>query len=493
MFTEIKRLSGQALTYGIGHMATRLVGFLLLPIFTHHLSPDQFGVQALYYMMIGVMMEVARLGQDIALLNYYVLEKDIERRKRIFSSIFWGMLLFSTLLVFVIWRWDGFWLKLFIEQQPPYPAWTIRTLHYCALIIWLDNISAFPLVIMRGENRAGLFQFAKLTGAIVQAGLTVLFLVFLKRGVQGIFEANAISATITLVICLPTIIRRLKPAFNRAIVTACLAFGLPNLPNSLFVQIVEVADRKILAALRSTAEVGIYSASYKLGLFLAVVAMGFRFAWQPFFLQISSRPDAQEVYGRVLTYFLAVTLWLYLLLTAFVEPLAMWKIPLIGKSLIEPQYWSGLKIFPIILLAHVFNGAYAVFMVGVYLKKKMHALPLITGAAAVINVGMNILLVPRFGMWASAWATVAAYSTMTILLYIYINRLYPVPWEWKRVMHLALVAGGTYLLGAVGRKLGTNIVGYGVSIVFPLFLIFTGLATPGELTRIGIGRNRDDG
>lgn len=488
MFSAIKRLTGQAVTYGLGHVMTRFVPFLLLPVFTHHLPPGQYGVQTLYYMLIAVMMEVVRLGQDIALLRYYVLEKDSDRRKVIFSTVFWGMLIFSTLLGGMLWFWDEFWGKLFLGAEQPLQEWMLYTLHLCAMIVWLDNISAFPLVLMRAENRARLFVFAKLSGAVVQTLLTLLFLVWMGRGIPGIFEANVISAAVTLLICLPTILKRLKPAFSLSIVTACLAFGLPNLPNSLFVVVIELADRKILAALikpaaAGLAEVGLYSAGYKLGLFLSIVAMGFRYAWQPFFLQISERPDAREVYGRVLTYYMTITVYLYLLLTAFIEPLAMWNIPGVG-SLIDPEYWTGLKVFPVVLLAQLFNGAFAVFMVGVYLKKKMHAIPFITGIAAILNLSINFALVPHYGMWASAWATVAAYASMTILLYIYIQRYYPIPWEWKRLAHMALVGGVVYALSSISQRYGLDWIGYVLCISYPLMLLVTGLATPGEKARL---------
>jgi len=322
MFNLIKRLSGQTLTYGLGHILTRLVPFLLLPVYTNFLPPDQFGVQTLCYIMIAVMMEVIRLGQDIALLRYYVLEKDNKRRKLIFSTVFWGMLFFSMLLAGALWYWDEFWLRLFVLDSEPVKPFMIRIMHLCAAIVFLDNLSAFPLVVMRGDNKAWLFQVAKFSGAVVQAVLTVIFLVFMGRGIPGIFEANAISAGVTLLICLPTILSKLKPVFDWAALKMCLAFGLPNVPNALFVVVIDNADRRILSVLRSAAEVGIYSASYKLGMFLSIMAMGFRFAWQPFFLQISDRPDAREVYSRVLTYYMAITCWLYLLLTAFVEPLA---------------------------------------------------------------------------------------------------------------------------------------------------------------------------
>lgn len=483
MFQQILRLSRQTLVYGAGNVVTRMVWFLLLPFFTHALPPDQFGVQTLYYILIALAMEIVRLGQDIALLRFYVLEKDDERRKAIFSTLFWAAFIFTTAISWLLWSYAEFWTRLIIDLPGPCPEWMIYTLKLCAGIILLDNIAAFPLVIMRAENQPGRFLSAKLSGVLVQTGMTLILLLLMGRGVPAIFEGNLIASAVTLLICMPTILSRLRFKFEKAILVACLAFGLPNVPNVIFVQFVELADRKILEILRGINEVGLYSAGYKLGMFLSIVATGFRFAWQPFFLQISDRPDAKSVYSRVLTYYLAIVIWLYLLLTAFVKPLVQWDIPGVG-SLIDPQYWSGLAIFPIILLAHIFNGMYAVFMVGIYMEKKTRVLPLITGLAAIVNIGGNILLVPYFGMWACAWLTVVSYALMAGLIYVYIQRYYYVVYEWNRVFHLALTAGLIFEVGAIARIFGAEWVGYLLSILYPLALLASGLATPGERARL---------
>jgi len=485
MFQTIFRLIKHTAIYGAGNVLTRLIWFVLLPVMTRILSPEQFGVQVLFYILIAIMMEIVRLGQDVALLRYFIPEKDAERRRTIFSTIFWASLLVTSIISAVIWLGAEHWVRVIVTMPEPYPDWMVITLKLCAVIIWLDNMAAFPLIVMRGENRPGWFLFAKLTGVVVQAGITAWFLISLDRGVQGIFEGNVIASAVVLIICLPLVFARLKIAFDRAILRRCLGFGLPNVPNVLFVLIIELSDRKILELFRTAWEVGIYSVGYKLGMFLAIFAMGFRLAWQPFFMQVSGEAKARRIYARVLTYYIAVAAWLFLVLTAFIEPLVEWDIPGIGH-LIDPKYWDGIGVFPIVSLAHIFNGMFAVFVVGIYLKDRMRALPVITAAAAVLNLGGNLLLVPRYGIWASAWLTVAAYALMAGLLFGYVQRIYPVPWEWRRVLHLALVAAVVYAAGAVGRQMEMSWIGYAGSILYPLFLLATGLATPSERNRMGI-------
>ena len=123
-----------------------------------------------------------------------------------------------------------------------------------------------------------------------------------------------------------------------------------------------------------------------------------------------------------------------------------------------------------------------------YLKKKMYVLPFITGAAAFVNISINVALVPQHGMWASAWATVAAYAAMTILLYVYINRRYPIAWEWKRILHLLLTGAMIYAASAIGKQNGMNWISYISCLLYPFILVVTGLASPGELAHLKIGK-----
>lgn len=483
MFADLLRLSRQTLTYGLGHVVTRLVGFVLLPVFTHHLSPEDYAVYALFYLAVSVAMELVRLGLDVALLRFYVPEKDPVRRREVFSTVGWAALAFTTAVAGLLWSFPHTFLKLVVTTAVEHPPGMVYTLRLCAAILWLDNLSAFPLVVMRGENQPVRFTFIKLSGTVVQVAATVVLLVHLDRGVPGIFEANLVSSLWVMGWCAPTIAARAAPVFRPAVLSACLWFGLPNLPNALFVQVIELADRKILELLRSTTEVGVYAAGYRLGMFLSIVAMGFRFAWQPFFLQNAERPESRPMFARVLTYYLAIVSYLYLLLTAFVPPLARLDLPLTGP-LIHPDYWEGLRIFPLILLAHVFNGVWAVFMVGIYLEKKMHVLPVFTGISAAVNVLGNLWLVPRFGMWASAWLTVVSYALVAALLFLYVRTVYPVPYEWRRVFHAAGTAAACYLVGAWGRRRGMPAFGYAASLIFPAALAATGFLNAGELARL---------
>ena len=156
-----------------------------------------------------------------------------------------------------------------------------------------------------------------------------------------------------------------------------IKFGFPFLPAGFAIMLVQVIDVPILEKLTDLETVGIYKANYKLGIFMMLFVNMFQFAWQPFFLQNAKEPNAKEMFSKVLTYFTLVGSVILVLLSLFITDIA--KIKIAGFSLIGSQYWAGLNIVPIILLAYLINGMYSVFSAGIYIEEKSIYVPIITG------------------------------------------------------------------------------------------------------------------
>ncbi|RKY82886.1 hypothetical protein DRP98_08465, partial [candidate division KSB1 bacterium] len=272
----------------------------------------------------------------------------------------------------------------------------------------------------------------------------ILFIVKLKYGVSGIFAANAVSSAFALLILSPVIVRNFRPQVRKTTLFELLRFGLPYVPSGLAAVIMDLVDRFILQRLTDYTTTGIYSAGYKLGMFMALFVAAFRFAWHPFFLSVAKQENAKQIYSKVLNYFVFACSMVFLLISFFIDEIV--RLRIFGFTLFGVSYWSSTRIVPVIMLSYLMYGIYVNFLIGIYLKKKTHVLPFITGTAAVINVLFNFLLIPQMGMMGAAWATLIAYFSMAAILYFVVQRWYYISYEWRKLTLLVFLSAAAFFL-----------------------------------------------
>jgi O-antigen/teichoic acid export membrane protein len=265
-----------------------------------------------------------------------------------------------------------------------------------------------------------------------------------------------------------------------------MVLALPLVPAGLSSIAVQVIDRPILKFLAGDAAVGLYQANYRLGIFMMMAINMFDAAWRPFFIERAKKTGTPEILARVLTYFVLAASFLLLLIGLFVGPaatLALFK----GRPLIHPAYWEGLPIVWVVTLGYLFNGIYINMLAPVTIAKKSRTIAYATALGAAVNVASNFILIPPWGLMGAALATLAAYATMAAALFLMGRSLYPVPYEGRRLMHIALglafSAGGAYLCG-VGIASGGLFLRFLWLVAFPLTLAATGFLREDEISAL---------
>jgi len=439
MFEKIKRLGTETAVYGVSTVIGRFLTFLLTPLYANILTPDDLGTVATLFACIAFLNVIYHHGMDSAYMKY-VSTLELGDRKPTFTVPFLstviGALVFSGLIVFNAERLAGL-AGLQVADH--------SFIEYSALILFLDAVALLPFSTLRMEHRASAFATIKLIGIVVNVLCTVLLLVAYRMGVKGIFIAGAISSGATLLMLIPTIVRNIAFTWPRGLFGALLSFGLPTVPAGLASMAIQVIDRPILEALTDKATVGIYQANYRLGILMMLIVSMFEFAWRPFFFTHAKDPEARQLFARVFTYFLLVMILLLLLLAFFLDDIV--KAPLVfGYSILPEPYLPGLTIVPIVLMGYVFLGASTVFSAGVYIEKKTHQLPIMTFLGAAVNIAANFVLIPRMGIMGAALATLLSYGVMAASMLWIAGRVYPVPYEWKRVITIVGTAALVYLL-----------------------------------------------
>jgi len=425
------------MVYGLAHVLTRSVTFLLLPYYSHKISAAEYGELSLYFMFLAVVQTFYVYGLDVAYLRYYNLA-DHGRTKAQVNGTVLSATLISTAILSILLASLSIPLGSLLINKPLDAGVVTKSVLICIGILIFDTISTYPFLKLRSDNRPLVFAGQKLVNVTLNIALNVLLVGHFSLGVGGVLYANLISSALTCLLLLPDILRTCEFRLDRPLLSEMLKFGLPNIPTYLSVMVVELAGRKAIELYRGVEEAGLYSAGCKLGMFMGVVNAAYRFAWQPFFLKHAQDEHAKTLFSKAMTYYLLAACTFLVWLSLLANDILTATLPGIGQ-IIAPAYWGGLAVFPIILAAHIFDGVYANLMVGIYLEKATRKLPAVTGIAALFTVAANIVLVPAFGMIASAWITFAAFLIQAALLYRVVWRLYPVHYEWKRIGLLGAV------------------------------------------------------
>ena len=264
-----------------------------------------------------------------------------------------------------------------------------------------------------------------------------------------------------------------------------LRFSLPTVPAGLALMALQVVDRPILKALTDDATVGVYQANYRLGIFMMIAVSIYDYAWRPFFFSRASDPDAKKIFSRVMTYLVLGLSALFLAFVFFIPDVARFEIA--GHHFIHPRYWEGLGIVPVIMAGYFFLGISTNLSAGIYIEKKTKYLPVVHIAGAAFNIALNYLMIPRFGIAGAAWATFLAYFAMAGILYLVTRRVYPVDYEWERIMKISAVAGGllvTHYFLPVGSSL-LSLAAKGLLLAaFPVILFLLGLFHADEIAAV---------
>ncbi|MFQ6675143.1 MAG: lipopolysaccharide biosynthesis protein [Fidelibacterota bacterium] len=456
MISAIKQLTRQTAIYGAGNILTRLVTFLLLPLFTHVLSPGEYGVVTLVYVFLGFMNIIYHYGLDSAFMKYASDTENAEERNRLFSTAFWLSLGSSTGISLLIVAGAGF-LSATLLGSPLYRHLFILA----AGILLLDALGHVPFALLRLRDRAALFVTIKFINVITTLGLNIYLVAILNRGIAGIFTSALLASLVTAVFVLAASLPLIRLTFSRRLVRDFITFGIPFIPAGLAAMTMEMIDRYLLAYLKDTATVGIYTAGYKLGIFMLLLTTAFNYAWQPFFLRLGKKEESRSTFARIFTYYIFVALFVWILISNFIHELI--RIRIAGISLIGPPFYGAEAVVPVILMAYVFQGVYLNFLPGIYFEKKTHMIALISGTGALVNVVLNFLLIPPYGMMGAAAATLAAYIVMAVGAFVVSRRLFTVPYEWSRVIRttvsfLAAVAFASALGPGIPAKAASVIL-----------------------------------
>ena len=462
MIDKLKSLSKDTLIYGTNTIVGRFLNFFLIPFYTHKFLPAEFGIVAILYSYIAILNVFFSIGLESGYMKFAsTLETGTKRQN--FSNPFLIVFLNSLFLSSIIYIFSSQLSGIFqVEEKYSY------LIRYSALILLFDTIILIPFAYLRLHNKAKSFAGIKILNILINVILNLVLISYFNFGIEAVFISNLVASVITFIFLIPVIKANIDLKFSRELVSELFRFSIPYIPAGIAANIIQIIDRPILKYLTDDKTVGIYQANYRLGIFMMLVVSMFEYAWRPFFLNNAKDPDAKNIFSKVLTVFVLVSSFIFLMITVFIEDIVKMDLPF-GYNLIGKAYWAGLSIVPVILFAYLLNGMYVNFMAGIYIEKKTKYLPLITGIGAVSNIVMNFILIPEYSYMGAAAATLISYFLMMVGIYFVSNKFYSINYEYKKLglIFLSLaVSTGLYYYITVNYT-----ISWYVKLVFPVIFV----------------------
>ena len=469
----LKTLYKQTFIYGLATVVPRMLSFLLVRLHTDKSvlqNVSDYGDVSLIFAYFVLFNVVLAYGMETAFFRFF--NKEVNKES-VLSTASVSLLLTSF----------GF-LVLGLAFQNQIAALTHIDVNYIILVIWtlfLDALVIIPFAYLRAQGKPVKYTLVKLTNVIVNLGLNVFLLVYLKLLVSGaklwdaiyvasfevsyIFIANLAASGITLLLLLRFYFK-INYKIDFLLWKKMLRYALPVLVAGVAFSVNETFDRVLLERLLpeeiAKTSVGMYSACYKLALFMMLFSTAYRLGIEPFFFSHSKTKGAEKNYAQVLELFVVFGSVILLTVVVFIDFLKVLLIP-------NEAYWEAMAVVPILLLAYLFLGVYHNLSVWYKVTDRTKFGAYISIFGALITLVVNGVFISQFNYMASAVATLSAYFTMMLLSYYFGKKHYPIPYNLKKI---ALYISLTILFSALSfyQFRAQYLLGLGLIAVFLMII-----------------------
>jgi O-antigen/teichoic acid export membrane protein len=466
---EIKRLARHSAIYGLGGLVSRILAVLLLPLYATYLHGRGFGKIETVVALTTVLVIVLRLGISSAFFRFYFDSQDAARRVLVVRTSFWFTMAMATAGLVAGWLLAS---PIADALRLGHDPWLVRA---AFVGLWAQMNYEQLTSLFRVEQRPVLFSAATIANLLVTVGATIVLVVGFHQRAMGVVVGNFIGTLVVLVALVAYRRYQLGLEFDRELFRAMNRFGMPLVPSQIAIWALNFADRFFIGHFKGQSEVGHYSIGARIASTVVLALAAFRMAWPAFAYSIDDEDEARRTYGYVLTYVVFATCWL----TTVLGLLAPWLVRLLAS---RSEFYSGARVVSLLCFQAAAWGAFNVVVIGVGRARRTQFNWVVAGIAAVISVGLNFALVPRYGMIGAAIADTIAFAVMFVLMAIHAQRIYPVPYQWRRVGLLVAAAVG---LTVLGRELDVPLAGaLLLAAAYPVVLLALGFYLPAERRRL---------
>ena len=435
----LKRLGQQTAIYGVSSIVGRFINYLLVPLFTYYFTPAEYGVVSEFYAYAGFFAVVLIFGFETGYFRFR--DKDGAVTDVVYATALRFLLAVNG--VFFLLMLVGSDVLARALQHGDHPEYVI----WIAAILAMDAVGAIAFAKLRAQERALRFAAIKIIEILINVAMCLFFIVYAQQlhqqpdswigglwdpaiGIGYIFIANLTASACKLLLLAPQL-RGISQGFDRNLFRQMLSYSWPMVIIGFAGIINEMLDRALMKYLlpydpqTNLAQLGIYSACYKLAILMSLFIQAFRYAGEPFFFAHAKQKNATQTYADVLNYLVIFCVFIFLLVTLYID---------LFQYFIGAPFREGLAIVPVLLLGNLFLGIYVALSIWYKLTDRTLMGSYVSIGGALLTVALLLWWVPLFGYMGAAWATFGCYFGMALASYLLGRKYYPVPYDVPRVL-----------------------------------------------------------
>lgn len=433
----LKSLAKDTAIYGASSIIGKFLNYLLVPIYTISLpaSSGGYGVITNMYAIVALLLVLLTFGMETGFFRF--ANKGEEDPTRVYSTSLLMVSGVSLSFLFLSLIFLNPISGLFGYGDHP---WYLGMMF---IVITMDAIQAIPFAYLRYKKRPIKFAGLKLLFILISITLNIIYFVVLKGTDVGVaFAINLISSFVVMVGLIPEF-RSFRYCFDRPLMKRMFRYSFPMLILGLAGILNQVADKIIFPfvypdAAEASVQLGIYGATSKIAMIMAMFTQAFRFAYEPFVFGKSKDKDNREIYAQAMKFFIIFTVLAFLAVMFYLDIL---------RYVIGRDYWEGLRVVPIVMIAEMFMGIYFNLSFWYKLTDETRWGAYFSLVACLIVVLMNIFLIPVYGYMACAWAGFTGYAVAMLLSYFIGQKKYPIAYDLRGIAGYVVLAAVLYLLG----------------------------------------------
>ncbi len=478
MLNTIRISFKNSLVYGLGNIAVKIIGFLLIPLYTNprFFSIDEFGVMALLDISGLVLTSILASSLPQSLVRWYWDKEYAGKQKGIFFMTLSTQFIISLL----------FCIILFPLSRPisamifPSGDWSYA-LKLLILGSALQSVNNIVNTLMQLQSRSVLFSavnFAKLTIVFL---LTIFFIVSRHMGIAGIYLAQVTGNTLFMIFLAGYTIKNCEISFNLITFNEMNRYGFPFLLANFAGAALTVIDRYSLNSMSTLKYVAIYTLALKISSVLKLVIVdSIKTAIAPLVLKKMNSPGNKRFYSKVLSYSSYILMFGIIAVSLF----SLEAIKIFAKS---TEFWSAYFIVPVLSLAVFFTNMREVSGYGLIITKKTKIMGVIVIISSVLNLLLNILLIPLWNVTGSALATLLTQMFYWASNYYFAQKAFYIPFEKRKISFILLCGIILSFSGILMNDMAVIprlIIKTGCLVSFPFLLYLLNFYEPVEIQSI---------